>query len=228
MEEWRILLYPLGFLSGLAFGLRFIIQWLESERAKNSVVSPIFWKLSLTGGGFLILHSFIQMQYHVCLVQALSSVIAWRNLNLMQKKSPPLPFRQMLYLFFFVFVLTSALFAAQVFLLHPSQGWFRVPQAPWQSAVSVPVGIWWHLAGFIGYILFSARFWIQWWISEKHLKSELPLLFWQVSILGALFSIVYFYKIDDWVNLIGPVVGIIPYLRNLKLIKNAQTLHQNS
>lgn len=227
MEEWRVILYPLGFLSGFAFGLRFIIQWLQSEKAKNSVVSPIFWKLSLVGSGFLILHSFIQMQYHVCLIQGLSTVISWRNLNLMQKKSAPLPFHQVIYLFIFAFLLISTLFELQILLSNPSQGWFRVPQAPWQSHASHPVGMGWHLAGFVGYLLFSARFWIQWWISEKHLKSELPLLFWQASILGALFSIVYFYKIDDWVNLIGPVVGIVPYLRNLKLIKNAQTLHQN-
>ncbi|HEY4832525.1 MAG TPA: lipid-A-disaccharide synthase N-terminal domain-containing protein, partial [Waddliaceae bacterium] len=50
IENWRILLYyPLGLLPALFFTLRLLIQWFQSEKEKRSLVTPVFWKLSLTG-----------------------------------------------------------------------------------------------------------------------------------------------------------------------------------
>ena len=228
MEEWRIVLYPLGFASGLAFALRFIIQWFQSEKAKKSVVPPLFWKISLLGNALLILHSFIQIQYHVCLIQGLNAIISWRNLNLIQQKTAPVRLSTVIVLFVSTFLTISFAFALQDFLIHQSIGWFRIPQAPWQSNPAATISPLWHLLGFIGYILFSGRFWVQWWMAEKAKKSELPPIFWQLSLSGALLSIVYFYQIGDLVNLIGPVIGLVPYLRNLMLLKKSAMVCEKS
>lgn len=219
MEEWRVFLYPLGFLSALAFSGRFLIQWLQSEKAHQSVVSRSFWRLSLAGNLLLLLHSFIQIQANVAIVQALNGVISWRNLNLMQTKKAPLPLYAVLGLFLFSLVCTCSIFALQLFFFPSDEGWFRTPLAPWQIGGKDPVSMNWHIIGFLGYFLFSSRFWIQWWCAEKALKSILPLSFWWLSLSGALLSIGYFIRIGDTVNLIGPLVGIIPYIRNLMLIK---------
>jgi lipid-A-disaccharide synthase len=219
VEDWRTFLYPLGFLSSIAFGARFIVQWLQSEKHKASIVTPMFWYLSLLGNVLLAIHSFIQIQYHICLVQVCNGVISWRNLNLMQSSDRQASFQSVLKYLGIAFISTSAAFFAQDFFLTRSDHWFRIPIAPWQSTVQTESSIWWHALGIIAYLLFSSRFWIQWWLAEKSHSSKLPLSFWWLSLMGAVLSIIYFSHIQDSVNLIGPLIGIIPYIRNLMLIK---------
>lgn len=222
MDEWRIFLYPLGFLSGLAFAARFIIQWVQSEKAHKSIVTRSFWELSLLGNVLLMIHSFIQFQAHICLVQACNAVISWRNLNLMQTRRPPVSFAAVLCLLLASLFLTSFAFAAQEAIFNWEGGWFRVPTAPWQYAHDDSVSFFWHGLGTLGYLLFSSRFWIQWWLAERAHASSLPLSFWWLSLGGALLSILYFIRIGDSVNLIGPLVGIVPYVRNLMLMQKTK------
>lgn len=217
-EAWRTFLYPLGFLSALAFGARFIIQWLESEKAHKSVVSPLFWHISLTGNLLLILHSLIQVQFHICLVQVCNGVISWRNLNLMQTKSPPLSLKTVWLILAFSILFTTTLFLIQDWMFFSTSDWFRIPTAPWQSHTLSSVSPLWHFLGFFGFVLFSSRFWVQWWFAEKKQQSFFPITFWWLSIVGALISIAYFFHIGDSVNLIGPLVGMVPYVRNLMLM----------
>lgn len=64
-EFWRIQLYCLGFVSAFAFGGRFLLQWLTSEIKGQSTVPRSFWILSLVGNVSLLIHSIIQVQFHV-------------------------------------------------------------------------------------------------------------------------------------------------------------------
>lgn len=218
MDEWRTFLYPLGFLSSLAFGARFIIQWLQSEKAQKSLVPRSFWLLSLAGNLLLMLHSFIQIQFHICLVQVCNAIISWRNLDLMQTERPAVSFKTVCFLLMGSVLATSLAFAAQDWWLMHDGTWFRIPTAPWQTSSNPALSFFWHIFGTIGYLLFSSRFWVQWWYTEKAHASQLPVSFWWLSLIGALFSIAYFLRMGDSVNLIGPLVGLIPYLRNLMLI----------
>lgn len=222
MEDWRTFLYPLGFLSSIAFGARFIVQWLQSEKQHRSVVTPFFWYLSLTGNTLLAIHSFIQIQYHICLVQVCNGVISWRNLNLMHPYRRQFTFQSVIKYLGIAFVLTTLAFFAQDYFLTQDGSWFRVPKAPWQSHSQVEYSLWWHGLGTISYLLFSSRFWVQWWLAEKSHSSELPTSFWWLSLSGAILSIVYFSHIQDSVNLIGPLIGMVPYIRNLMLLKNTK------
>lgn len=217
-DEWRTFLYPLGFLSALVFGGRFIIQWLQSEKAHKCIVPRSFWQLSLIGNVLLFIHSFIQIQFHICVVQACNAVISWRNLDLMQTKRPAASFGVVCLLMGGSILITISAFALQDWLLLGEGGWMRIPTAPWQTASAPSVSYYWHLLGTLGYLLFSCRFWLQWWYSEQNHHSILPRSFWILSLVGALFSIAYFLRIQDSVNLIGPLIGMIPYLRNLMLL----------
>lgn len=222
VDEWRTILYPLGFLSSIAFGARFILQWLQSEKQQKSVVSPSFWYLSLIGNGLLAIHSFVQIQYHICLVQVCNGIISWRNLNLMQSQNQQVTFTTVMKLLGTAFILTSLAFLAQDYLLMREGHWFRTPTAPWQTQALPESSLFWHGLGTLSYLLFSSRFWIQWWLAEKAHSSQLPLSFWWLSLIGAILSIVYFLHIQDMVNLIGPLIGIIPYIRNLMLIQKSK------
>lgn len=226
-ESLREFLYPLGFVSSLAFTARFFIQWLDSEKKKQSIVTPLFWKLSLLGNVALWIHSIIQFQLHVAFIQVGNAVISWRNLNLIRTSPPPF---QLTIVFAFLFAglsLTLLLFGIQMNWEWEDgalQSWFRIPSwLGYGTKDSIP---WeWHAVGFSGLILFNSRFWVQWWLAEKHRKSYLSTSFWWMSLSGDLLCLVYFTILGDMVNFIGPAFGLIPYLRNLMLLyKNPKTL----
>jgi len=217
--DWRELLYPLGFLAAAAFSGRMLLQWLTSEVRKESTVMPLFWKLSLCGNLLLVVHSLIQVQFHVCAIQTCNAVISWRNLNLMQPVENRFSTRRTIQLMIAAICLISLTFALQGhFLIGEGNEWFRIPVAPWQSHNVVSFSTAWHLFGFVGLMLFSSRFWIQWWYAEKKQTSYLGAPFWWASLIGESICLVYFFTIGDSVNYIGPLVALVPYIRNLMLL----------
>ena len=74
------------------------------------------------------------------------------------------------------------------------------------------------IIGFLGQGIFSARFLIQWFLSEKKKESYIPIIFWYLSICGGCSLLIYaIYRMDP-VIITGQSFGIIVYLRNLILI----------
>lgn len=220
MDGWRELLYPLGFLSSLAFGSRFVLQWLTSEIEKRSVVTKSFWQFSLIGNLCLLVHSLIQVQFHVCLVQVCNAIISWRNLNLMEPPSQQSSLRTVLYMLLGSVIAVCLFFMVQGYILGSSfTDWFRLPM--WDEQTPRPVSIGWHLVGSLGLVLFSSRFWVQWWYAEHAQESYLGKPFWWLSVAGGMLSLIYFVRIDDPVNIIGPALGMVPYIRNLMLLRKS-------
>jgi len=76
----------------------------------------------------------------------------------------------------------------------------------------------WLLVGFLGQIMFSMRFLIQWLASEKRKKSIVPVSFWYFSIAGGVLLLSYSIFRKDPVFMLGQSVGVIIYSRNLYLI----------
>lgn len=224
--DWREFLYPLGFLASLAFGGRFALQWLSSEYHKRSFVTRGFWILSLVGNITLAVHAMIQMQYHVCLVQACNAVISWRNLNLMGPDNRRVHFNSVILLMVGAATLVTACFSLQVaYGGVDSYTWFRVPIHSWTfTSGQTEFSIFLHIFGFVGIALFASRFWVQWWYAEKYQKSYLGKGFWWLSLIGDLMSITYFAYIGDAVNFIGPAIGTVPYIRNLMLMRRRAVL----
>jgi len=77
----------------------------------------------------------------------------------------------------------------------------------------------WVLFGFFGQAAFSARFIVQWIVSEKNKKSTIPVAFWYLSLVGGIILFIYATYKKDPVFVIGQGAGLIVYLRNLILIK---------
>src|SRR5262245_41380966 len=49
--DWGILI---GYVAQMLFAMRFVVQWIASERAGRSVIPTMFWFFSI-GGGLMLL-----------------------------------------------------------------------------------------------------------------------------------------------------------------------------
>jgi lipid-A-disaccharide synthase-like uncharacterized protein len=86
---------------------------------------------------------------------------------------------------------------------------------------------WWLVIGFGGQALFMARFVLQWLTSERERRSVMPVSFWYLSILGALVLLAYAVHRHDPVFVVGQVLGVGIYVRNLQLIRGEQARSRN-
>ena len=66
------------------FSMRFIVQWLESERARRSIVPVAFWYLSLGGGALLTLYAIWRRDPVFVVGQATGLFVYARNLWLLR------------------------------------------------------------------------------------------------------------------------------------------------
>ncbi len=87
----------------------------------------------------------------------------------------------------------------------------------WWSALS-PVEVAWLFIGLAGQAMFSARWLIQWFVTEKTRRSTVPETFWYLSLVGGLLVFAYGIHKMDPVILLGQF-GVIIYTRNLIFIR---------
>ena len=84
VENWNIFLI-IGFIGQGLFSMRFIIQWLASEKAKKSVIPFSFWIFSLSGSIFLLIYAIYKKDPVFILGQAPNVLIYSRNIYLIKK-----------------------------------------------------------------------------------------------------------------------------------------------
>jgi len=199
-ESFSIILI-IGLLAQICFGLRQVLQWWASEKAK-SIQSPLsFWLLSLVGALLLLIYGVLRLDFAIVLGQFLNFYIYCRNLYfkgvwsrisiLVRIIILVIPLAVLAYLYLYYFETFKSVFNNEEIEL----GWF--------------------LVGTIGYLLFTIRFIYQWYVSERSGVSELPAGFFVLSIIGSLLIIAYgIYRLD--IILIFPYLGgLVVYIRNL-------------
>ena len=75
-----------GFLGQAMFTMRFIVQWIASEKKKESVIPISFWYFSLAGGLIVLLYAIHRMDPVFILAYLPGNFIYFRNLWLIYKK----------------------------------------------------------------------------------------------------------------------------------------------
>ena len=75
----------IGFLAQVLFGGRFILQWLRSEKAGESVIPVGFWWLSIFGGLLMLAYAIYRWDPVFMLGQALGLLVYVRNLVLIRR-----------------------------------------------------------------------------------------------------------------------------------------------
>ena len=74
-----------GIVAQMMFAGRFLVQWIESERAGRSVIPVSFWILSILGGGMTLIYGLVRHDAIIILGQVLSNLIYVRNLMLIAR-----------------------------------------------------------------------------------------------------------------------------------------------
>lgn len=81
-EYWLVL----GFLGQFFFFLRFLVQWIVSERRGRSTVPVPFWYCSLAGGAVLLAYAIHRADPVFIVGQAGGLLIYGRNLVLIRRE----------------------------------------------------------------------------------------------------------------------------------------------
>jgi lipid-A-disaccharide synthase-like uncharacterized protein len=76
--DWWVLL---GFVAQIMFTLRFVVQWVASERAGHSVVPLAFWLFSIGGGMLLLVYALYRRDPVFIAGQAFGVFVYLRNLQ---------------------------------------------------------------------------------------------------------------------------------------------------
>jgi lipid-A-disaccharide synthase-like uncharacterized protein len=77
----------------------------------------------------------------------------------------------------------------------------------------------WQAVGFLGLVIFSSRFIVQWIVSERRKESVIPVSFWYLSIVGSLCLLSYALVQRDPVFILSYLFNGFIYVRNLYLIR---------
>jgi lipid-A-disaccharide synthase-like uncharacterized protein len=74
-----------GFIAQAMFFMRFLVQWIASERAGRSVVPVTFWFFSVAGGMLLLVYAIYRRDPVFIAGQATGLIIYGRNLWLIYR-----------------------------------------------------------------------------------------------------------------------------------------------
>lgn len=81
-DGWAVL----GYVAQILFTMRFVVQWIASERAKRSVIPIAFWFFSLGGGVLLFVYAVSQRDPVFIAGQGGGLIVYIRNLALIFKE----------------------------------------------------------------------------------------------------------------------------------------------
>jgi len=75
-----------GFLGQAFFSARFLVQWIASERKKDSVIPISFWFFSIGGGLTLLIYAIYRLDPVFILGQGAGLFVYLRNLYLIRRR----------------------------------------------------------------------------------------------------------------------------------------------
>jgi lipid-A-disaccharide synthase-like uncharacterized protein len=81
----------------------------------------------------------------------------------------------------------------------------------------------WKVIGWMGNAVFSSRFLVQWYATERSKQVVVPILFWWLSLAGSLLLLSYaLFHQHDSVFIFAYAFTWIPYVRNLIIHRRHQ------
>ncbi len=188
-----------GWLGNAFYFTRFLVQWIQSERARASVAPTVFWWLSLAGAASLGTYAYSVGDTPLCLGYVVTFVIYVRNASIAHFGPRAGRVRAL--------PATAIALAAGATLIALAA----------RRGLDDPVGPVWLGIAFVGQAIFSSRFVVQWHASERSGESHFPRSFWWLSLVGNSFLLAYAVRRGDPVFIAGFALGPIVQVRNLML-----------
>ncbi len=87
VDAWTIV----GLVGQVLFFMRFILQWIATERAKRTVIPTSFWYYSIVGALVLLLYATVRKDPVFIAGYLLAMVIYLRNLRFALRPGSPKP-----------------------------------------------------------------------------------------------------------------------------------------
>lgn len=194
----------LGWIGNVCFFSRFLVQWALSERARRSLTPKVFWYLSLVGTTCFALYTASKGEHVLVAGYALNGSIYARNLWMQHRAGTPR---------------VSPLAGALVALVAVSAlAWGAFLDLDADPEASVP----WLVCAATGQAIWSSRFVLQWWHSERAGESHFPPVFWWLSLAGNALLLAYAVHLRDAILIAGFVPGPLVQVRNLMLQRRAE------
>lgn len=196
----------IGFLAQGFFSARILVQWIQSERARQVLSPSLFWIFSLVGAYLFCLYGWLRNDFAIVLGQFVSYYVYLWNLDIKNVwHNIPRLLRSVL--------LLTPIVALGLVLVNAGE-YGR------QFLHNREIPLWLLLFGTAGQILFTMRFIYQWLYSHRKGESCLPAGFWIISLAGSVSIATYGVIRHDIVLIIGQAFGVVAYIRNLILINN--------
>ena len=83
----KTIILILGFTGQAVFAMRFIVQWIYSEKMKRSVIPVVFWYLSLAGSILLLIYAILRRDPVFILGQSTGFIVYIRNILLIKSEN---------------------------------------------------------------------------------------------------------------------------------------------
>ena len=193
----------IGWIGISCFFIRFLIQWIASERAGETVTPQAFWWISVAGAGLMIGYSLDRGEPIFLAGYLVTLAIYVRNIWIFHRTGAALG------------PVVVALLAVVAWGLLVTLGLVNLRPG---YADSLP----WLVIGGIGQALWSSRFVVQWMLSERAARSHIPEAFWWISLTGNVLLLSYAIYLGDPVWIAGLALGPVVQVRNLMILYRAR------
>lgn len=188
---WEIV----GWMGQGCYFSRFLIQWWRSERSRTIVTPAAFWWFSLAGSILTGIYAVTDRNLVFLAGPCVNFFIYARNIGL-QRGATALRGRILWTMSCGVVLFAALALSAEIRLEGPAS---------------------WLAVGIAGQLMWVLRFPIQWIISERLGRSELPTSFFVVSLVGSILLLAYALHTRNPIWIAGMVPGPLLYSRNLML-----------
>jgi len=84
---------------------------------------------------------------------------------------------------------------------------------------------WIFLFGLIPQTLFSARMFIQWFLSEKSKKVVSPVIYWQLSLIASFLFLIYGWLRVDFAIILGQLFSYYIYIWNMNILHRWKNIY---
>lgn len=189
----------------LCFAGRILLQWWRSEQAGRSVAPRGYWTWSLVGALFGSVGAAGQGERLLIPAFVISGALYLRNWLLSSHTGEP---RRVARFGGWWAAILGLLASALLIVLAPEND----AGAPWI----------WLVLGVAGQTVWSLRFVLQWWSSERAGVSHFPASFWWLTLIGAFCNLAYTLWLGQPEFVIAYLFSWWPPIRNLQLMRMAR------